>query len=193
MLHNNQMETETETIRVRRVRFKFEDPTILTSSQRLNGLNRSWILMEPTLRTISDLVSHLIHTFHLSASCPNGLLLSMDGFVLPYFESTAILKDKDIVCVKRISSKTDTELPDGDAFINNSKVSGLNNNQEGARTPSCLPDGTQKVSVARSTSRKKARRRWLRAQHNAEKEQQHLQQVEDLNADLAFRGQNLDF
>ncbi|XP_030545044.1 coilin isoform X1 [Rhodamnia argentea] len=83
-----------------RVRLSFEDRHILSKSQRKEGLKRSWILLKPQHDTISDLASHVVHTFDLWDSCPNGLVLSMDGYVLPHFESTSILKDKDIVGVK---------------------------------------------------------------------------------------------
>ncbi|XP_059657823.1 coilin isoform X2 [Cornus florida] len=84
-----------------RLRLAFEDRHILSKSQKSNGLKRSWLLLKPQLETISDLSSHLIDVFDLDRSCPNGILLSMDGFVLPLFESTSILKDKDIISVKK--------------------------------------------------------------------------------------------
>ncbi|KAI3882777.1 hypothetical protein MKW92_035070 [Papaver armeniacum] len=85
-----------------RLRLVFNDhKTILDNSQKTLGLKRCWSLLKPEFETISDFESHLIHTFQLHKSCPNGLLLSMDGFVLPHFESTNILKDKDIIRVKK--------------------------------------------------------------------------------------------
>uniref|UniRef100_A0A5B6YIN3 Putative coilin isoform X3 n=1 Tax=Davidia involucrata TaxID=16924 RepID=A0A5B6YIN3_DAVIN len=87
-----------ETVRVRLV---FEDRHMLSKSQKSEGLKRTWLVLKPEHGTISDLSSHLIHIFELDHSCPNGLLLSMDGFVLPPFESTCILKDKDIIRVKK--------------------------------------------------------------------------------------------
>ncbi|KAI3905425.1 hypothetical protein MKW98_013223 [Papaver atlanticum] len=85
-----------------RLRLVFNDhKTILDNSQKTLGLRRCWSLLKPEFETISDFESHLIHTFQLHKSCPNGLLLSMDGFVLPHFESTNILKDKDIIRVKK--------------------------------------------------------------------------------------------
>ncbi|KAF8015607.1 hypothetical protein BT93_H1200 [Corymbia citriodora subsp. variegata] len=84
-----------------RVRLSFDDRRILSKPQRKEGLKRSWILLKPHHETISDLASHVAHAFDLWDSCPNGLVLSMDGYVLPPFELTSILKDKDIVGVKR--------------------------------------------------------------------------------------------
>ncbi|XP_050120364.1 coilin-like isoform X1 [Malus sylvestris] len=92
------MTTTTETVRLR---VAFKERHILSKSQRTQGLRRSWILLKPHLRIISDLAAHLLHAFGLHRSCPDGLLISMDGFVLPPFESTSIFKDKDIISVKR--------------------------------------------------------------------------------------------
>nr|GEU60771.1 hypothetical protein [Tanacetum cinerariifolium] len=65
-------------------------------------MNNTWLLIEPQHhRTIDDVINHLLHIFNLYASCPNGILLSMEGYVLPPSESTRILKDNDIICVKR--------------------------------------------------------------------------------------------
>ncbi|KAM5567982.1 coilin [Rosa sericea] len=88
----------TETVRLR---VEFKDRHILRKSQRTDGLRRSWILLKPQHRTISDLAAYLLHVFDLHDSCPDGLLISMDEFVLPPFESTCIFKDRDIVSVKR--------------------------------------------------------------------------------------------
>ncbi|OVA20830.1 Coilin [Macleaya cordata] len=88
-----------ETVRLRLV---FNDHRhLLNKSQKTEGLKRSWLLLKPEIETILDLESHLTYTFDLHESCPNGLLLSMDGFVLPSFESTRIFKDKDIIRVKK--------------------------------------------------------------------------------------------
>ncbi|XP_009359233.2 coilin isoform X1 [Pyrus x bretschneideri] len=90
--------TTTEGVRLR---VAFKERHILSKSQRTQGLRRSWILLKPHHRTISDLAAYLLHAFDLHSSCPDGLLISMDGFVLPPFESTSIFKDKDIISVKR--------------------------------------------------------------------------------------------
>ncbi|KAL7196958.1 hypothetical protein ACSBR1_036882 [Camellia fascicularis] len=79
----------------------FEDRHILSKAQKSQGLNQSWILLKPQHHNISDLSTYLTHIFDLHHSCPNGIILSMDGFVLPPFESTCILKDKDVISVKR--------------------------------------------------------------------------------------------
>ncbi|CAO2828880.1 unnamed protein product [Amaranthus hypochondriacus] len=84
-----------------RLRLKFNDPKILSKTQRKTGLKRSWVFLKPQHEKISDIISYIIHSFELHESCPYGLILSMDGFVLPPFESTTILKDKDLICVKR--------------------------------------------------------------------------------------------
>ncbi|XP_020245336.1 coilin-like [Asparagus officinalis] len=84
-----------------RVRVAFDDRKMLTKSQRSEGLKHCWILLRPDIATISDLALHVHRSFNLQRSCPNGLLLSMDGFVLPPFESTCVLKDKDTIRVRK--------------------------------------------------------------------------------------------
>ncbi|XP_039018171.1 coilin-like isoform X2 [Hibiscus syriacus] len=92
-----------------RLRLVFEDPNILSKSQKKQGLKRSWFLLKPQHQTISDLTSDLLDIFDLRESCSNGLILYMDGFVFPPFESICILKDKDIVSVKKKGRKS-TEI-----------------------------------------------------------------------------------
>ncbi|KAI3733461.1 hypothetical protein L6452_12904 [Arctium lappa] len=90
---------ETQSLRIRLL---FEDRSLLTDAQRSDGMNRSWILIEPHHhRKISDVCNHLLQYFNLRRSCPNGIHLYMDGFVLPPSESTRILKDKEIICVRK--------------------------------------------------------------------------------------------
>ncbi|XP_072060695.1 coilin isoform X1 [Arachis hypogaea] len=97
-----------------RVRVVFEEGHMLSKSKKKEGLKRCWLLLKPQYKTISDLSSHLQNVFKLHRTCPNGITLYMDGFVLPPFESTSILKDKDIICVKRKGSmlidKPDTPI-----------------------------------------------------------------------------------
>ncbi|GMI87741.1 coilin [Hibiscus trionum] len=100
-----------------RLRLVFEDPDILSKSQKKQGLKRSWLLLKPQHQTISDLTSDLLHIFDLQKSCPAGLILCMDGFALPPFESTCILNDKDIVSVKKKGRKS-TEIIKADSDLN---------------------------------------------------------------------------
>ncbi|XP_039124619.1 coilin-like [Dioscorea cayenensis subsp. rotundata] len=104
---------------IRRVRVVFDDHRhLLTKPQRLDGLKKCWLLLRPKLATISDLSSHLSRRFHLRRSCPLGLVLSMDGFVLPSFESTYILNDGDIIRVRKKDSKLKAlEKANGDYHI----------------------------------------------------------------------------
>ncbi|KAJ6903876.1 hypothetical protein NC651_021138 [Populus alba x Populus x berolinensis] len=83
------------------------------------GFRKCWILLKPQHKTISDLSSHILHVFDLHNACPHGLLLSMEGFALPPFESTCILKDKDIIRVKKKGS-TSTEIIKIDDGLNGS-------------------------------------------------------------------------
>ncbi|KAJ4889851.1 sphere organelles protein-related [Raphanus sativus] len=88
-----------ETVRIRLV---FEDQRILSKCQKKQGLKRSWVVLNPKYHpTVSQFSNHILYTFSLFEACPHGLSLYMDGFVLPPFESSCVLKDKDIVCVKR--------------------------------------------------------------------------------------------
>ncbi|KAL4570151.1 hypothetical protein LXL04_025802 [Taraxacum kok-saghyz] len=90
-----------------RVRLEFGDRSILSKRQRSDGMNKSWLLLKlQQHRTISDVCTHLLHIYKLHHSCPNGILLSMDGFVLPPFESTEILKDKELISVKKKGETT---------------------------------------------------------------------------------------
>ncbi|KAJ6898287.1 coilin-like isoform X2 [Populus alba x Populus x berolinensis] len=101
-----------ETVRLRLV---LDNPLTTTTE----GLRKCWILLKPQHRTISDLSSHILHVFDLHNACPSGLLLSMEGFVLPPFESTCILKDKDIVRVIK-KGGTATEIIKIDDGLNDS-------------------------------------------------------------------------
>ncbi|XP_064982381.1 coilin isoform X2 [Musa acuminata AAA Group] len=87
------------------VRVEFEDRRLLTKSQRKDGLRRCWILLGPHLPTVADLAAHLARTFALNRSCPRGIRLYMDEFVLPPFESTSIFRDKDIIRVSKKAVK----------------------------------------------------------------------------------------
>ncbi|XP_058092445.1 coilin [Magnolia sinica] len=107
-----------------RVRLYFDDRHMLSKSQRLEGLKRCWLLLTPDIITISDLVSLVIHKFALEDACPNGLILSMDGFVLPEFESTCIFQDKDIVRVKK-KGGTLKEIIRIDEEVNHIEDSGI--------------------------------------------------------------------
>ncbi|CAH2038014.1 unnamed protein product [Thlaspi arvense] len=85
-----------------RIRLVFEDQRILSKYQKKQGLKRSWVVLNPKChRTVSEFSNHLLCTFRLFEACPHGLTLSMDGFVLPPFESSCVLKDKEIVFVKK--------------------------------------------------------------------------------------------
>ncbi|KFK43570.1 hypothetical protein AALP_AA1G143300 [Arabis alpina] len=85
-----------------RIRLVFEDRRILSKYQKKEGLKRSWVVLNRKCqRSVSEFSDHLLHTFSLFEACPHGLSLSMEGFVLPPFESSRVLRDKDIVCVKK--------------------------------------------------------------------------------------------
>ncbi|KAL9353203.1 hypothetical protein Peur_055883 [Populus x canadensis] len=101
-----------ETVRLRLVL----DNALTTTTE---GLRKCWILLKPQHKTISDLSSHILQVFDLHNACPSGLFLSMEGFVLPPFESTCILNDKDIVRVIK-KGGTATELIKIDDGLNDS-------------------------------------------------------------------------
>ncbi|XP_074274384.1 coilin isoform X2 [Silene latifolia] len=79
---------------------------VLSKTQKRNGLKRSWVLLKPHFQTICDVVSYIVHSFDLHGSCPHGIILYMDGFVLPEFESISILNDKDLISVKRKETRS---------------------------------------------------------------------------------------
>ncbi|CAL1395338.1 unnamed protein product [Linum trigynum] len=87
-----------------RLRLTF-DKALSDSLEKTDGLKRFWVLLNPQHKTISDLSHYLLDAFDLHNACPDGLLLSMEGFFLPPFESTSVLKDRDIVRVKRKSGE----------------------------------------------------------------------------------------
>ncbi|CAN6355805.1 unnamed protein product [Urochloa humidicola] len=88
-----------------RLRLVFENRRILRRAERDEGLRRCWLLLRPELDTVADLAAHVAERFRLRRSCPHGVVLSMDGFALPPFESTCIFRDKDIIRVKQKSCK----------------------------------------------------------------------------------------
>ncbi|KAK1438178.1 hypothetical protein QVD17_03983 [Tagetes erecta] len=109
-----------------RVRLLFEDRSILTKTQRSDEMDHTWLLLKLQQHpTISDVCAHLLHSFKLHRSCPNGIMLYMEGFALPPFESTEILKEKEIICVKKKGGSTpdacnlldDTLEPDDDSLL----------------------------------------------------------------------------
>ncbi|XP_038986855.1 coilin-like isoform X2 [Phoenix dactylifera] len=99
-----------------RLRLEFEDRHLLTKSHRSEGLRRCWVLLRSDLATVGDLADHLADCFALQRSCPHGLVLSMDEFVLPSFESTCIFKDKDILRVQRKGGKQTQVVEIHDAY-----------------------------------------------------------------------------
>ncbi|XP_024995543.1 coilin-like isoform X1 [Cynara cardunculus var. scolymus] len=119
---------ETPSLRVRLV---FEDRSILSKTQRSDGMDHSWFLLKSQQhRTISDVCTHLLHIFKLRRSCPNGILLSMDGFVLPSFESTEMLKDKEIICVRKKGGDA-VEAADAGNLLDKVEVDGLDSEDDG--------------------------------------------------------------
>ncbi|CAI9093046.1 OLC1v1028448C1 [Oldenlandia corymbosa var. corymbosa] len=104
---------------ITRVRLVFDDKdAILSDAQKAEGLERCWVLLKPQQQqTISDLTQHILQAFHLQPTCPHGLLLYMDGFVLPWFESTTILKDKDVISVRKKEITYSLEGNNGSGLI----------------------------------------------------------------------------
>ncbi|CAL0327971.1 unnamed protein product [Lupinus luteus] len=95
-----------------RLRVIFEEDDMLSKSKKKEGLNRCWVLLKHKEHcTVSHFSSHLRSNFNLHRTCPNGIILSMEGFVLPPFESTHIFKDKDIVYVQRKGSISTDDNP----------------------------------------------------------------------------------
>ncbi|XP_039839153.1 coilin-like isoform X3 [Panicum virgatum] len=88
-----------------RLRLVFENRRLLRRTERDEGLRRCWLLLRPELATVADLASHVAARFRLRRFCSSGIILSMDGFALPPFESTCIFRDNDIIRVKPKSCK----------------------------------------------------------------------------------------
>ncbi|KAJ3671735.1 hypothetical protein LUZ60_007814 [Juncus effusus] len=88
-----------------RLRLLFSDRGLLTKNQRADGLRRCWLLLRPEMRTVGELASVVYRRFNLRRTCPHGIFFTMDGFVVPSFESTCIFLDKDLVRVHKLSKK----------------------------------------------------------------------------------------
>ncbi|XP_022681263.1 coilin isoform X1 [Setaria italica] len=88
-----------------RLRLVFENRRLLRRAERDEGLRRCWLLLRPEIATVADLAAHVAARFRLRRSCPGGVVLSVDGFALPPFESICIFRDKDIIRVKQKSCK----------------------------------------------------------------------------------------
>ncbi|BBN12737.1 coilin [Marchantia polymorpha subsp. ruderalis] len=85
-----------------RIRLKFQDAGILSKQQIDQGLAQCWHLVRfDDVRTIDDVASDISSIFSLGESCPNGLGLEVDGFVLPTSQSAQLLKDSDLVRIRR--------------------------------------------------------------------------------------------
>nr|ACG34767.1 hypothetical protein [Zea mays] len=80
-----------------RLRLIFENSRLLRRVQRDEGLRRCWLLLSPELATVANLAAHVAARFRLRRTCPRGVVLSMDWFTLPPFESTCIFRDNDII------------------------------------------------------------------------------------------------
>ncbi|KAL7595909.1 hypothetical protein Lser_V15G28618 [Lactuca serriola] len=63
--------------------------SILSKQQRSDGINKSWLLLKLQHQTISS-----------------PICCKMDGFVLPPTESTEILKDNELFCIKKKEGAT---------------------------------------------------------------------------------------
>lgn len=72
---------DSETVRIRLI---FEEGHLLSKSQRINGLKRSWILLKSHLHSISDFSSYLLDFFLLRNACPDGLILSVSISLSPF-------------------------------------------------------------------------------------------------------------
>ncbi|CAN0929331.1 COIL [Linum grandiflorum] len=91
--HRRRNLSQMETVRLR---LAFDK-----SLRNSDGFKRYWVVVKPQHRTMSDFCNYLLDVFQLRNSCPEGLLLSMEGFFLPPFESIRLLNDRDLVRVKR--------------------------------------------------------------------------------------------
>ncbi|KAK8947322.1 hypothetical protein KSP39_PZI006897 [Platanthera zijinensis] len=103
-----------------RFRLVFDDRRLLDKSLRSQGLRRCWFLLKPGIETVGDLASHICQRFGLQDS----IVLSMGDFVLPSFESTCIITDKDIITVnkKQVKEKDSCKPFDGQSPTQDSQM-----------------------------------------------------------------------
>ncbi|KAL2623119.1 hypothetical protein R1flu_003324 [Riccia fluitans] len=98
-----------------RIRLKFHDAGLLTNDQIDQGLGQCWHLVRfDEVQTIGDVASDISSVFNLGESCPNGLDLEVDGFALPPAQPAHLLKDSDLVRVRRkkkLVIKPSAEVP----------------------------------------------------------------------------------
>ncbi|XP_028551194.1 coilin-like [Dendrobium catenatum] len=76
-----------------RFRLVFDDRHLLDKSQRSQGLRRCWFRLKPDMKNIGELASQIRECFGIR----HRIVLFMDDFVLPSFESTCIITDTDII------------------------------------------------------------------------------------------------
>ncbi|CAH1418449.1 unnamed protein product [Lactuca virosa] len=99
--------------------------SILSKPQRSDGINKSWLLLKLQHQTISSPICIFLFSILMPLVLFNHRLLSilnllsaelmrkMDGFVLPPTESTEILKDNELFCIK----KKDGAIPDAENLV----------------------------------------------------------------------------
>eukprot|EP00899_Mesostigma_viride_P005837 jgi/Mesvir1/15254/Mv06475-RA.1 len=82
-----------------RIRLTFEAGLLEADAQ---DFSRSWYLVPSRLHLIGDLIQRLLHEFPMAASAqPEGIQLLVDGFVLPPLQDISLLRDGDVVSVRR--------------------------------------------------------------------------------------------
>ncbi|GAB2302414.1 Kinesin-like protein KIN-5C, variant 2 [Dionaea muscipula] len=88
----------SEVDQVTIIRIVFDDVRILNKSQRQQNLGKCCVVLEPHLHTFVDLASHLISTFDLHHSCPDGInIYNEDSFAFEPCQSTTMLKDGQLI------------------------------------------------------------------------------------------------
>lgn len=92
-----------------RVRVVF-DNKVLNKYQVSEGFECCWVSLKPDIKKISDLQLHVQRSFSLDKKCPNGVVLYVNDFILPPFESTRMLNESDIISVrKKKNANTDSD------------------------------------------------------------------------------------
>uniref|UniRef100_A0A0D3CAA6 Uncharacterized protein n=2 Tax=Brassica oleracea TaxID=3712 RepID=A0A0D3CAA6_BRAOL len=185
------------------VRLLFEDQRVPSKCRKKQGLKRSWVVLDPKRHpTVSEFSDHLLCLFE---ACPHGISLSMDGFVLPPFESSRVLKDKDIVWRKKCKlaateespvereneavvskgnavkkrKKSDAQRTENDEqnVVNAKPKTKSKKSSQQAESEQCNMSGETKKTPSRSARLKKAKRQWLREKTKQEKEEIQQKQV----------------
>ena len=58
---------------------------------------KTWFLLPANLKFVTDLNLHIIQKFELKKECPHGIIIQMDGFVVPSTQDINIIRENDTI------------------------------------------------------------------------------------------------